>query len=462
MTRTITAIAVLMIAATVSAISSGPGGRLYMTERAEDVLGDYYVSLKSYQLDANWDIVGPEAPMDHGLIMDNSDGYGGRKDNAGISPEIETSAGDGVGAKIVMGANYDQDPTSLYAGYETMDLVRITTSNGGHSLEVLGTGRVGHSGWYSPGDGFGHTDRGTFAAPAPAGGLLNAGEYLVTGHDYRSYLSVVTDANSDGDCTDSDEDYLTFTMNSVGFAEDFEIVGDKLWISNSYNMPDAGLPDGETCPRSDGIWYYQRQGDGTIADAKRFIWGDPTRADIGVDGVTPEGSAMVADVIDGHDAVWFVNQSQFGIWMPIEERRPAIYDLLLAVDLNDDGDAMDAGEISIIYSDGSASDVIGDNDPGDGWTDMELIEHDGTKFLLIQNTINLWSVGRQLLVMELLDNGEYVGGDDGIKQIFSTYQGDFELLREIEFDAVPEPGTLLLVASGALGVFGFIRRRRTG
>ena len=42
--------ALLLVAATASAISQGPGGRLYMTERVEDEFGDYYVSLKSYQV----------------------------------------------------------------------------------------------------------------------------------------------------------------------------------------------------------------------------------------------------------------------------------------------------------------------------------------------------------------------------------------------------------------------------
>ena len=413
----------LLVAATASAISQGPGGRLYMTERVEDEFGDYYVSLMSYQLDANWDIVGADAPNNHGLILDNSDGLGNMKDNYGISPEIETGAGEGFGATIVMGANYNQTPTSLYDDHEVMDLIRITTSDGGNSVELLGTGRVGHVGWYSSANNFGHTDRGTFGAPDPTGEFMSAGEYLVRGHDYRNFLSVVTDANSDGDATDSDEDYLTFTTTSVSFPEDHEIVGDKLWIANSWN-PSGGH----------GLWYYQRQGDGTIAGSHQFLTGDPTRtAEFGQNGLNANAYAMVADVIDGHDAIWTINFAQG--W--ISGLQDSIYDLLLGVGRNDDGDCKDAGELSIIYQVGSSSQPGAD--PDSTWTDMELVEHDGTKFLIIQRTDAISHIGKSLFVLELLDNGDYAGGDESTHIIANTdlggNGGDWEVLTEIEFDA---------------------------
>ena len=441
--------AVVLMMCTVSyGITAGPGGRLYFTERTQDEFGDYYIHLMSYEIDTNWDVVGAQSPNDHGLILDNSDGNLNMKDNWGISPEIETYAGSGFGAKIVVGANYNQTPTSLYSGYEVMDLLRVTTSDGGHLVQVLGTGRVGHAAWYSSNDNFGHTDRGVYGGVDPAGGFLNAGEFLVQGSDYRRYLSVVTDSNSDGDVTDSDEDYLNFTTNALGFEEDAEFVGNKLWIANSYNNP-AG----------DGIWYYERQLDGTISNAVRFVQNDPARLEFGQNGLSIYGYAMVADVIDGHDAVWVVNQAQN--W--INGVQSAYADLLFFIDLNDDGDAMDAGEATIIFQNADASGSV--NDPMSGWTDMELVEHNGSKFLMVQNTTNTWNVGRRVFVLELLDNGDYKGGDESFHLIYATdlggEGGDWEIGTEIEFDSViPEPGTWLLFGTGIIGLFGYIQRRR--
>jgi hypothetical protein len=439
---------VMMIAAAASAISQGPGGRLYMTERYEDEFGDYYVSLKSYQLDANWDIVGADAPMDHGLILDNSDGLSNYKDNWGISPEIVTSAGDGLGAKLVMGANYNNDPTTDISGYEVMDVVRITTATDSYSLELLGTGRVGYgtgTGWYNVANMIGSTERGHVGIPDPTGTFLNEGEYLVYGQDYHGGFHICTDANSDGDCTDSDEDYLTSQNRWVlpGYYEDHEFVDGKLWIASSWAGPGAGMPDDASdeakATPSDGHWFTTRAEDGSINDWKRFTWHDPARLDFGLNGVLPFGGPVAADVIDGHDALWATCSLQS--WTP--QGQQSITDLVLFIDLNDDGDAMDNGEQISVYTAGSASNGNWDNPLFVGWTDFELVEHDGTKFLIIQSTQNIWHVGRAMLVMELLDNGDYVGGDDGVHLVCATNLGgtggDWEVLTEIEFDFTSEP-----------------------
>ena len=115
----IVVLGLMLVATTVNAISQGPGGRLYMTRRYTDEWGDLYIELKSYELDANWDIVGADAPMDHGLILDNNNAPSNRKRYDGISPEVETSGGNGYGT-LVMGANYNNDPLSHYSSSEVM------------------------------------------------------------------------------------------------------------------------------------------------------------------------------------------------------------------------------------------------------------------------------------------------------------------------------------------------------
>ena len=408
-----------------------------MTQRVMDEFGNRYVSLTSYRLDANWNVVGGEAPMDHGLLLDNSEGHRDRKLYDGLSPEIETGAGADVGARIVMGLHNNQSPPSRYYDEEVMDVVRITTQTDSHSLELLGTGRVGHSAWYPPGSSSPHTDRGRFAMPDPSGEFLDTGEYWVNGNDWRIYYQVVTDTNSDGDCTDDDEDYLTYSnkYETPQWLEDSEFLGNRWYFASSWAqnfVPDPANP-GEYLGEGDVIGYFERLPDGSLVEAKPFFWVDSSQTEYGELGLNPLCQQMVAAVIDGHDAVWVVNHTQQKIDGP--NGQPEISDLLFAIDLNDDGDAMDAGEYSVIYSDDSAA---GDhNNPNfNGWSDLEFIKHNGKQFLLIQNTAEDQYIGQQMLVMELLDNGDYVGGDAGIKQVFHTMGTGYEIGLEIEFDAV--------------------------
>ena len=470
MKKLIAVIGLLLVAATASAISQGPGGRLYMTQRHTDEFDNYYIEMKSYKLDANWDVVGAdEVPTNHGLILDNSEGPSGicPKRYHGISPEIVTGGGDGFGATMVMGANYNQDPPSAHgAGTEVMDVIRVTTSDGGNSVQLLGTGRASaYTGsWVDPGDRFNHTDRGTFAAPDRDGGFMNAGEYFVRAYSISDRRMIVTDTNSDGDCTDNDEDYIALNAQYQASGwNDHEFLNDRLYLSSGYCQraywdgswglfPDLSTPlvPDDTIGSSQAILYYENNGDGTMTPPMAWLFRDLSRTDLATSGLRPSGSSMVCDVIEGHDAAWVINQSQTGVWNdppdPENPNRPSIYELMLCIDLNDDGDAMDVGEQTIIYSAGDAADKW--NDPESGWSDIELVTNDeGKKFLLIQNTGSTWHLKQVMFVMELLDNGDYAGGNDNVHLISAeddwvaeNYLGAdatsvYEVLTEIEFDA---------------------------
>ena len=92
-----------------------------------------------------------------------------------------------------------------------------------------------------------------------------------------------------------------------------------------------------------------------------------------------------------------------------------------------------------------------------------------------------------MYVLELDDNGEWAGGADAFKVIFSKKAGSWPGVttgwelgpndgtggtgagNEIEFDSnakvgvpIPEPATMLLLGTGALGLIGYLRRKRMG
>ena len=154
---------ILLVVSSAQAISKGPGGRIYSAGR--NVAGNAII-LQSFTIDENWDNTSLFY-TDHGEIRDvNPYGY---KKNSGSSPEIQVGAGTGYG-KIVVGASYDNDPASRFSSYETMDVLRVTPSDSGHSVEVLGSGKGAATG----GTDWSHrldksTDRGQFAIPDPAG-----------------------------------------------------------------------------------------------------------------------------------------------------------------------------------------------------------------------------------------------------------------------------------------------------
>jgi hypothetical protein len=162
-------------------------------------------------------------------------------------------------------------------------------------------------------------------------------------------------------------------------------------------------------------------------------------------------------VIDGRDAVW----------AGVRDDAEGKYGLALFMDLNDDGDAMDNAEVTgtlseyrIVYWDNSASGSWNNPQRGELWSDLELITNEnGTMFLLVQDTWDAWARGRAMFVIELADNGEYVGGDDGVKLIFSedtpwpdigptgwAYPGTQDW--ETEFDPNPSGGPVPGDANG--------------
>jgi hypothetical protein len=183
---------------------------------------------------------------------------------------------------------------------------------------------------------------------------------------------------------------------------------------------------------------------------------------------------MAATKIGGIPTLWAVVRDIWG-----REKPAGTWGVAIFQDLNGDGDAMDNAQVTgtrnewrYVYdaSDVTSTDPYPFDDPFGGWTDLELVRNaDNHMFLLVSNTGSNWFYGNGMYVLQLDDNGDYTGGNDNFKPIYFGGRAEanrcpltgFNLSGDFEFDSIPEPTTVLLLGTGALGVLAHFRRRRT-
>ena len=400
------------------AISPGPGGRMYFAG-CNDQTGTNAVLIKSVVVTPNWTVGTFES---HGTVANHrNDWNGGWESNPGRhSPEIMTSGGGKNGyAKLGMGLWYNNSPTSN-VGKETMDILRINTSAGARTIDILGDGRANQTIVHK-----GSTDYGYLAIPDTANYSGQTNAFITEGLDLYAWATewyINREGRSDSDMTDDDTDYQRPLVQEWcrPVPQDIELVGDRAYIyvrtfgQIEFVTKAGGHPWAGSAPSDDhGVFFTQ-----TNATYSTFFYGG-----------TPIAAGKVT--VDGNlrDAVWFFAGT--GTWTSAT----AWGQLRVAVDRNGNGTAMDPGEDVLLAN---VADVT-----GFGPFDLELIKgNDGKLFLVGMDklgrvaTTTLDANHNLIGVLELGPEGTNIVAKTSIDVGGNLANGTYQL-DSLELDATP-------------------------
>lgn len=481
-------VAMLLACSTAEAvIANGPGGRIYMEGFREFVAADNSLNRRvaSVTVNADWTI----SPwVNHGTYLTNKwvdgikyaaplqDGVGGYPTGCWGSydvgqpwlhanaVEIQTSNPTGY-ATLITPSFYQgaRDPNS---GICIMDVLSITPTGAGLTVTDVG-GRSATGGASDAATDLKHTQMGVFAVPDPNQGFTGPNaDYVVGNHEWYYQAGWVTTGDSGSGVGGTDADYI-YTQASYkwtpAIGEDYEIVGGRLFIggrdpSYGYMAPGgAGGGYGEV-----NVRYIDRVNDSTYnnglyyastATGHRYNLSPTSAWSYSMKGIA---AGKITD-----------NGENWAVWTLAYDTTDAQPEIVMLADYNGDGDALDAGEAVSIFDTAMAG--------TDDWADpanyggsyksfeFELIESGDTKFLMGKVQRDGYNNG-YLIVWELADNGDYAGSPNDVRyvQVAQPTFGSPTYARYnfFEFDPIPEPGSLLLVGTGVLGVFGYLRRRR--
>jgi len=429
-----TAFMVVALAGAALALPAGPGGTFYFGGPPTNSSTTHGTYLFYLDIDSDWNTLGNVVSMGtiNAVI---SEEYYGVPPGYG-SPELWVNpttgkmdmAGEYHNATLLMGAYYNSTPAAGSGSGTTQGADLISVDSKTMTVNILN-------------DGFnsGTTPNTThlYSVVAVDGGYTPNGENLGIAVDGPGAVWVDTDGNGvfeDGAVTSPtqgrEQEYLSITS---GYQVNGQAVTGVV-IGHSYASTSASY-------RTASGYVKVNSYDSDLADANCTIG-------------SYDGMAVADTDNNGVPDVYWSSGDR---------------DLVHATDLNNDGDWTDPGEAWVM----STGEPPGSSQ---GPFDMEVIRCPGGEYVLIwYGHYNKWSSNDTLGIyaFELDSGGDIMGsgqlltyynidqvdGDAGMAS-FETYNQELEFapLGSAEAD-VPEPGTMLLVGSGVLGLAGALRRR---
>jgi len=457
----IASMVLMLVAAGRTYALEGPsqGGYVWVSDLQQDGNHDWYGPiLECFEVDSNLQGVAgsfrtfsPEVPDNY---MDGSQWGYSPGEHCGMPSLYEPSTPAGYG-QLLMGVYADNDPG------ECMDILRLEPQ-ADCSLTMVKV----HDGKLDTPNEF-HTQDATQALYDKDGAFCTkANSVLVVG------LSSNMDDRTDGYATDEDDD------------GQFDGVGDSdTWINQSFNVymgPKVMYKNylygaGYTSPGT-GIMQLVRNPDNSLTRTRYYD-------DEGVGGLyelqggsRTDGPGMAVGDPDG-DGVpnVYVASSKclpFDHDDNIETPDINTYGILWFEDQNADGVASDNTEYGIFVYTGDQNTTYGPDFPGNdvfrangSFRPFAVVEGADGSHALLASSGGHWRWGVTYVALGIADNGEWSGeasvlatekGPSGPWPKFADLGGNY-----VMFDTtIPEPGTILLVGTGLLGLLGYVRRRR--